>query len=65
MADGFSQPRKLTSTCFDSQELESSGKRRRFEIHPDAVQDALAILDAHPAHPNKKRRLSNLTREDV
>ncbi|KAJ9127089.1 hypothetical protein QFC24_001324 [Naganishia onofrii] len=41
-------------------ELEGSGKRRRFEIHPDAVQRALDMLDAHPARPNKKRRLSDL-----
>lgn len=42
------------------QELEAKGKRRRFEIHPDAVQSALAMLDAHPSHPNKKRRFSDI-----
>ncbi|KAJ9100677.1 hypothetical protein QFC21_003722 [Naganishia friedmannii] len=45
------------------QELEGSGKRRRFEIHPDAVQRALDMLDAHPAHSNKKRRVSNLRKD--
>ncbi|GHJ87326.1 hypothetical protein NliqN6_3728 [Naganishia liquefaciens] len=42
------------------EELEAKAKRRRFEIHPDAVQNALAMLDAHPSRPNKKRRLSDI-----
>jgi hypothetical protein len=62
----ISYPRETHVTLFlcDLQELEGSGKRRRFEIHPDAVQRALDMLDAHPARPNKKRRLSGL-REDA
>ncbi|KAJ9122441.1 hypothetical protein QFC22_001866 [Naganishia vaughanmartiniae] len=51
---------RLRPSLISLEELEGSGKRRRFEIHPDAVQDALAMLDAHPAHANKKRRLSGL-----
>ena len=43
-----------------SQESEAKAKRRRFEIHPDAVQSALAMLDAHPSRPTKKRRLSDI-----
>jgi hypothetical protein len=46
--------------CGVPQELEAKGKRRRFEIHPDAVQSALAMLDAQPSHPNKKRRFSDI-----
>jgi hypothetical protein len=29
-------------------------------VHEYAVKQALAVLDAHPNHPLKKRRLSDL-----
>jgi hypothetical protein len=53
------QPEALIG-CGVPQELEAKGKRRRFEIHPDAVQSALAMLDAQPSHSNKKRRFSDI-----
>lgn len=37
------------------------GKKRRFEVYPYAIKEALAVLDAHPGHPPlKKRRFSDL-----
>ena len=56
----FPRGNRLFLDYLISQELEAKAKRRRFEIHPDAVQNALAMLDAHPSRPNKKRRLSDI-----